>query len=124
MILTNSLLKISDNSGAQVVSCIKVKKQYGKAGKIGSLFVASVKKLRINKQKKNLKKGNIVLAVLIRTRKAQTRKNNLKFSFQTNSAILVNKQLKPISTRILGLLPKELRIEKYMKIISLSVGLL
>jgi large subunit ribosomal protein L14 len=122
--LPNSLLKTSDNSGALVVSCIKIKKQYGKVGKIGSLLVVSIKKLRKNKQKKKLKKGTILLAVLIRTRKEHIRRNNVKFSFFTNSVVLVNKQLKPISTRIIGLLPKELRTDKYMKIISMSSGLL
>jgi large subunit ribosomal protein L14 len=124
MILPNSLLKTSDNSGALVVSCIKIKKQYVKVGKIGSLLVVSIKKLRKNKQKKKLKKGTILLAVLIRTRKEHIRRNNVKFSFFTNSVVLVNKQLKPISTRIIGLLPKELRTDKYMKIISMSSGLL
>ncbi len=87
-------------------------------------MVVSIKKLRKNKQKKKLKKGTILLAVLIRTRKEHIRRNNVKFSFFTNSVVLVNKQLKPISTRIIGLLPKELRTDKYMKIISMSSGLL
>jgi len=124
MILSSSLLKTTDNSGALIVSCIKVKKQHGKVGKIGSLIVVSVKKLRTNKQMKTIKKGSILLAIIVRTKKKKIRKNNLEFLFFTNSVILVNKQLKPISTRIIGLLPKELRTDKYMKIISMSAGLL
>jgi large subunit ribosomal protein L14 len=85
--------------------------------------LVSVKRLRKSGKKKKIRRGSIVLAVLIRTRKKARRKNNLEFFFDVNSVLVVSKQLKPLSTRISGLVPRELRSEKFMKIISMSAGL-
>jgi large subunit ribosomal protein L14 len=123
MIQVKSYLKTADNSGATIVQCIKIRKQYQKLRKIGTLLLVSVKKLRKSKKKNKIRRGSILLAVLIRTKRKTKRKNNLEFFFSTNSVLLVNKQLKPLSTRVLGLVPRELRSEKLMKIVSMSAGL-
>jgi len=123
MIIANSSLKTLDNSGASLVGCIQVKKKYGRVAKIGSLIIVSIKKLRNNTNKKFVRKGNIFLAVLVQTKKKIIRKNNVGLSFFSNSVILVNKQLKPISTRVSGLVSKELKSKKFMKIVSMSVGM-
>jgi large subunit ribosomal protein L14 len=123
MIQVKSYLKTADNSGATVVQCIKIRKQYQRLRKIGMLLLVSVKGLRKSGKEKKIRRGSIVLAVLIRTRKKARRKNNLEFFFDVNSVLVVNKQLKPLSTRISGLVPRELRSEKFMKIISMSAGL-
>jgi len=86
------------------------------------LLLVSVKRLR-KSGKKKIRRGSIVLAVLIRTKRKVRRNNNLEFFFDSNSVLVVNKQLKPLSTRILGLVPRELRSEKFMKIVSMSSGL-
>jgi len=123
MIQVKSYLKTADNSGATVVQCIKIRKQYQRLRKIGMLLLVSVKRLRKSGKKKKIRRGSIVLAVLIRTRKKARRKNNLEFFFDVNSVLVINKQFKPMSTRISGLVPRELRSEKFMKIISMSAGL-
>ena len=126
MIQQESILKVADNSGAKIVKCIKVlggfKKRYAN---LGDVIVVSVQQLR-NKSKKTSKvlKGGVFRALVIRTKKHYKRKDGLSFLLQENSVALINKQGNPIGTRILGPIPKVLKKKKFLKFISLSVGLI
>jgi large subunit ribosomal protein L14 len=124
MIQHQSILKVSDNSGAKQVKCIKVlggfKKKYAS---IGDTIVVSVKKLR-NKQKKNsrVKKKDVYKALIIKTKTKLKKKNGFETLFNENSVVLLNKQNNPIGTRITGFLPKILKKKKFQKFISISTG--
>lgn len=127
MIQPQTILKVSDNSGAKTVKCIKVlngfKKKYAK---LGDYIIVSVQQLR-NKSKKTskVKKGEVYKALVIRTKIPYTRnKTGLKFCFNENSATLINKQGNPLGTRIIGPLSKVLKKKKFQKFISLSAGLI
>jgi large subunit ribosomal protein L14 len=125
MIQQESILKVADNSGAKIVKCIKVlggfKKRYAN---LGDIIVISVQQLR-NKSKKTSKvlKGGVFRALVIRTKNKYKRKDGSLFVLQENAVALINKQGNPIGTRILGPLPKVLKKKKFMKFVSLSVGL-
>ena len=125
MIQQETILKVADNSGAKTVKCIKVlggfKKRYAN---VGDIIVISVQQLR-NKSKKTSKvlKGGVFRALVLRTRKKHTRKDGLSFVLQENAVALINKQGNPIGTRILGPIPKILKKKKFMKFVSLSIGL-
>jgi large subunit ribosomal protein L14 len=103
MIQTESVLDVADNSGAKRVQCIKVlggsHRRYAR-GKV--------------------KKGQVMNAVVVRTRKGVRRPDGSVIRFDTNSAVLLNNNLVPIGTRIFGPVTRELRTEKFMKIISLA----
>ena len=126
MIQQESILKVVDNSGAKTVKCIKVlggfKKRY--AG-LGDIIVVSVQQLR-NKSKKTSKvlKGGVFRALIVRTKNSFNKKDGSFFFLQENSAVLINKQGNPIGTRILGPIPKLLKKKKFLKFVSLSVGLI
>lgn len=118
MIQMQTELEVADNSGAQVVECIKVlggsKRRY--AG-IGDVIVVSVKKA-IPRGK--AKKGDVYKAVVVRTRKGVRRTDGSLIRFDTNAVVLLSAQLQPIGTRIFGPVTRELRGELFMKIISLA----
>ena len=124
MIQHQSILKVSDNSGAKQAKCIKVlggfKKKYAN---IGDIIVVSVKKLR-NKQKKNskVKKKGVYKALIIKTKIKIKKKNGFESLLNENSVVLINKQNNPIGTRITGFLPKILKKKKFQKFISISTG--
>ena len=126
MIQQESILKVADNSGAKTVKCIKVlggfKKRYAN---LGDIIVISVQQLR-NKSKKTSKvlKGGVFRALVIRTRNQYKKKDGSSFLLQENAVALINKQGNPIGTRILGPIPKPLKKKKFMKFVSLSVGLI
>ena len=126
MIQQESLLKVSDNSGAKIVKCIKVlggfKKRYAS---VGDLIIVSVQKLR-NKSKKTSKvlKGGVFRALVLRTRYSIQKKEGSNFFFNENSVALINKQGNPVGTRLLGPVPKTLKKKKFMKFVNLSVGLI
>jgi large subunit ribosomal protein L14 len=126
MIQQQTILKVADNSGAKTVKCIKVlggfKKRYAN---LGDIIVVSVQQLR-NKSKKTSKvlKGGVFRALVIRTKTHYTKKDGSSFLLQENSVTLINKQGNPIGTRILGPIPKALKKKKFMKFVSLSVGLI
>jgi len=126
MIQQETILKVADNSGAKTVKCIKVlggfKKRYAN---LGDVIVVSVRQLR-NKSKKTSKvlKGAVFRALVIRTKNNYKKKDGSLFSLQDNSVVLINKQGNPIGTRILGPIPKILKKKKFMKFVSLSVGLI
>jgi large subunit ribosomal protein L14 len=126
MIQQESILKVADNSGAKTVKCIKVlggfKKRYAN---LGDIIVVSVQQLR-NKSKKTSKvlKGGVFRALVIRTKNQYKKKDGLCYLLQENSVALINKQGTPIGTRILGPVPKSLKKKKFLKFVSISVGLI
>nr|YP_009167307.1 ribosomal protein L14 [Fistulifera solaris]ALG35775.1 ribosomal protein L14 [Fistulifera solaris] len=126
MIQQQTILKVSDNSGAKTVRCIRVlggfRKKYAK---LGDNIIVSVQQLR-NKSKKTskVKKGEVYKALIIRTKVPHKKKDGSQIWFGENSVVLVNKQENPVSTRIIGPLPKLLKKKKFQKFISMSSGLI
>jgi large subunit ribosomal protein L14 len=118
MIQMQTELEVADNSGARRVMCIKVlggsKRRY--AG-IGDIIKVSVKEA-IPQGK--VKKGEVMFAVVVRTRKGVRRNDGSLIRFDTNAAVLLNAQYQPIGTRIFGPVTRELRNERFMRIISLA----
>jgi large subunit ribosomal protein L14 len=118
MIQTQSYLEVADNSGARRVMCIKVlggsKRRYAR---VGDLIKVTVKEA-IPRGK--VKKGQVMTAVAVRTRKGVRRPDGSIIRFDDNAAVLLNNQEAPIGTRIFGPVTRELRGEKFMKIISLA----
>lgn len=118
MIQTTTKLDVADNSGAKRVMCIKVlggsKRKYAS---VGDVIVVSVKEAIPNAK---VKKGDVVKAVVVRTRREVARPDGSYIKFDGNSAVLINKDLEPIGTRIFGPVARELRARKFMKIISLA----
>ena len=118
MIQTPSYLDVADNSGARRVMCIKVlggsKRRYAR---VGDLIKVTVKEA-IPRGK--VKKGQVMTAVVVRTRKGVRRPDGSIIRFDDNAAVLLNNQEAPIGTRIFGPVTRELRGEKFMKIISLA----
>ena len=126
MIQQQTILKVSDNSGAKTVKCIKVLGGFQKKyAFIGDIIVVSIQQLR-NTSKKTSKvlKGTVFRALVIRSKIRYKKKDGSLFSLQNNSVILLNKQGNPIGTRILGPIPKKFKKKKFMKIVSLSTGLI
>ena len=118
MIQTQSYLEVADNSGARRVMCIKVlggsKRRYAR---VGDLIKVTVKEA-IPRGK--VKKGQVITAVVVRTKKGVRRPDGSLIKFDENAAVLLNAQDAPIGTRIFGPVTRELRGEKFMKIMSLA----
>lgn len=118
MIQVESNLEVADNSGAKRVSCIKVlggsKRRY--AG-IGDVIKVTVKDAA---PRGRVKKGDIYHAVVVRTAKGVRRPDGSLVKFDNNAAVLLNNKLEPIGTRIFGPVTRELRSERFMKIVSLA----
>ena len=118
MIQTQSYLEVADNSGARRVMCIKVlggsNRRYAR---VGDLIKVTVKEA-IPRGK--VKKGQVITAVVVRTKKGVRRPDGSLVKFDENAAVLLNNQDAPIGTRIFGPVTRELRGEKFMKIISLA----
>ena len=118
MIQMQSVLGVADNSGAKKVQCIKVlggsKRRY--AG-IGDVIKISVKEAV---PRGRVKKGDVYDAVIVRTRHGVRRADGSVIRFDSNAAVLLNPQHQPVGTRIFGPVTRELRTEKFMKIISLA----
>jgi large subunit ribosomal protein L14 len=118
MIQMRTMLDVADNSGARKVGCIKVlgssKRKYAS---LGDVIVVSVKDAIPNSK---IKKGDVVRAVVVRTKKGIRRIDGSYIKFDDNSAVLINQQNEPIGTRIFGPVARELRAKKFMKIISLA----
>ena len=118
MIQMQTNLEVADNSGAKRVQCIKVLGgSKRKTAGVGDVIVVSVKEAI---PRGRVKKGDIHRAVIVRTRKEIKRADGSAIRFDRNAAVLVNKQLEPIGTRIFGPVVRELRDKKHMKIISLA----
>ncbi len=118
MIQTQSYLDVADNRGARRVMCLKVlggaKRRYAR---VGDLIKVTVKEA-IPRGK--VKKGQVMTAVVVRTKKGVRRPDGSLIKFDDNAAVLLNNQEAPIGTRIFGPVTRELRGEKFMKIISLA----
>jgi large subunit ribosomal protein L14 len=118
MIQMQSVLQIADNSGAKRVQCIKVLGgSHRRYAGIGDVIKVSIKDA-IPRGK--VKKGDVYNAVVVRTAKGVRRKDGSQIRFDNNAAVLLNSKLEPIGTRIFGPVTRELRGERYMKIISLA----
>ena len=109
MIQVRTKLEVADNSGAKKLGCIRVlggsRKRYGT---VGDIIVASVKK------------GEVVKAVIVRTKKEIRRVDGSYVKFDDNSAVIINQHNEPVGTRIFGPVARELRAKKFMKIVSLA----
>ncbi len=118
MIQEYSVLRVADNSGARRVRCFKVlggsRRRYAS---IGDVIVCSV---RDADPHGNVKKGTVVKAVVVRTRKEVRRDDGSYIRFDDNAAVLINAQNEPVGTRIFGAVGRELRARRFMKIISLA----
>jgi large subunit ribosomal protein L14 len=111
-------LDVADNSGARRLQCIKVLGgSHRRYAHIGDIIKVSVKEA-IPRGK--VKKGEVYSAVVVRTRKGVRRSDGSLIRFDGNAAVLLNNQLQPIGTRIFGPVTRELRSERFMKIISLA----
>jgi len=118
MIQMQTNLSVADNSGARRVMCIKVlggsKRKYAS---VGDVIVVSVKEAS---PRGRVKKGDVAKAVVVRTAKDIKRADGSVIRFDGNAAVLVNNNREPIGTRIFGPVPRELRAQNHMKIISLA----
>jgi large subunit ribosomal protein L14 len=118
MIQTQSILDVADNSGARRVMCIKVLGgSHRRYASIGDIIKVSVKEA-IPRGK--VKKGEVLNAVIVRTRKGIRRADGSAIRFDENAVVILNTQMQPIGTRIFGPVTRELRGENFMKIISLA----
>jgi large subunit ribosomal protein L14 len=118
MIQTQSILDVADNSGARRVMCIKVLGgSHRRYAGIGHIIKVSVKEA-IPRGK--VKKGEVLFAVIVRTRKGIRRPDGSSIRFDDNAVVILNAQMQPIGTRIFGPVTRELRGENFMKIISLA----
>ncbi|MDD3303488.1 MAG: 50S ribosomal protein L14 [Clostridia bacterium] len=118
MIQQQSLLKVADNTGAKEIMCIRVLGgSFRKTGNIGDVIVASVKKAAPGGA---VKKGDVVKAVIVRTKKGLRRDDGSYIRFDENAAVLIKDDKTPRGTRIFGPVARELRDNDYMKIISLA----
>ena len=118
MIQMRTILDVADNSGAKSVQCIKViggsRRRY--AG-LGDIIVVAIKEATSGQK---VKKGDTAKAVVVRTRREYMRPDGTYIKFDTNSAVLINKDGEPVGTRIFGPVARELRAKRFMKIISLA----
>ena len=118
MIQTESYLDVADNSGARRVMCIKVLGgSHRRYARVGDIIKVAVKEA-IPRGK--VKKGQVMSAVVVRTRKGLRRQDGSLIKFDDNAAVLLNANLAPIGTRIFGPVTRELRNERFMRIISLA----
>ncbi|ACV25867.1 MAG: 50S ribosomal protein L14 [Kangiella sp.] len=118
MIQMQSMLDVADNSGARRVMCIKVLGgSHRRYANIGDVIKVSVKEA-IPRGK--VKKGDVLNAVVVRTRKGVRRPDGSLIRFDGNAAVILNNNLQPIGTRIFGPVTRELRGDKFMKIVSLA----
>ena len=118
MIQQETYLKVADNTGAKEIKCIRVlggsKRKYGN---IGDVIVASVRKAAPGGQ---VKKGEVVRAVIVRSAKGVRRSDGTYVRFDENAAVLIKEDGNPTGTRIFGPVARELRDKDYMKILSLA----
>ena len=118
MIQPQTRLKVADNSGAKEIMCIRVLGgSFRRDGSIGDVIVASVKTATPGG---TVKKGDVVKAVIVRTRKQYRRPDGTYIRFDDNAAVIINDQKMPRGTRIFGPVARELREKDFMKIVSLA----
>jgi large subunit ribosomal protein L14 len=118
MIQAETKLQVADNSGAKKLYCIRIlggsRRRYAR---IGDVIIVSVKEAIPHAK---VKKGDVMRAVVVRTKKELRRPDGSYIKFDDNSAVLINQSGEPIGTRIFGPVARELRARKFMKIISLA----
>jgi len=118
LIQPTTMLEVADNTGAKRIMCIRVmggsNRRYAS---IGDIIIASVKEAEPNS---NVKKGEVVRAVIVRTRKEVARDDGTVICFDDNAAVLINNQNVPRGTRIFGPVGRELRDRQFMRIVSLA----
>ena len=118
MIQMESYLKVADNTGAKEIHCIRVlggsRRKYGN---IGDVIVASVRKAAPGG---TVKKGDVVKAVIVRTKRGVRRENGIYVRFDENAAVIIKEDRNPKGTRIFGPVARELREKDFMKILSLA----
>lgn len=126
MVQVGTILNVVDNSGARKACCIKVLSGYKKRyAMIGDLIVVSIKNLRTKRKlTSKVKKGEVYKALVVRTISNQKHFSEDSINFFENSIVLLNKQNKFVGTRVFGSLPTSFRFTKYLKLISLSSGLI
>lgn len=118
MVQQESYLRVADNTGAKELKCIRVLGgSFRRYGNIGDVIVASVRKAAPGGQ---VKKGEVVRAVIVRTRKGLRRADGSYVRFDENAAVIIKEDKNPRGTRIFGPVARELREKDYMKILSLA----
>ncbi|HET6278468.1 MAG TPA: 50S ribosomal protein L14 [Candidatus Polarisedimenticolia bacterium] len=118
MIQMRTILEVADNSGAKRISCIHTRgRSINIYSTIGDIITANVKEAI---PEGNVKKGQVVKAVIVRMRRSKRRKDGTHIRFDENAAVLINDSGEPIGTRIFGPVARELREKNFMKIISLA----
>src|SRR5688572_28378567 len=118
MIQMRTILEVADNSGARKISCIHaLGNQVGRVASLGDIITANVKEASPDG---TVKKGDVVKAVIVRTRKEFRRKDGTYIRFDDNAAVLINDQREPIGTRVFGPVSRELRDRAFLKIVSLA----
>ena len=118
MIQMQTMLQVADNSGAKRLFCIGILGgSKGKAAGLGDIVTASVKEAAPDG---NVKKGQVVKAVVVRMRRSHRRRDGSYIRFEENAAVLINAEKEPIGTRVFGPVARELRDKKFMKIVSLA----
>ena len=122
MIQTETMLEIADNSGARKVQCIKVLGgSHRRYAGIGDIIKVTVKEAI---PRGRVRKGQVMDAVVVRTRKGVRRQDGSLIKFDQNAAVLLNANKQPIGTRIFGPVTRELRSERFMRIVSLAPAVL
>ena len=118
MIQPQTRLKVADNSGAKEIMCFRVLGgSFRRTGAVGDIIVASVKSATPGG---NVKKGDVVKAVIVRTRKQYRREDGTYIRFDDNAAVIIKDDMTPVGTRIFGPVARELREKGFMKIVSLA----
>jgi large subunit ribosomal protein L14 len=118
MVQMRTILDVADNSGARKISCIlPLGGSTGLKAALGDVITASVKEASPDS---NIKKGTVVKAVVVRTKKEYRRRDGTYIRFDQNAAVLINDQHEPLGTRVFGPVSRELREKQFLKIISLA----
>ncbi len=118
MIQMRTVLTVADNSGARKIACIQpLGGDVGRGAGLGDVITASVKEASPNAP---VKKGEVVKAVVVRTRREVRRRDGSYIRFDENAAVLIDNQREPLGTRVFGPVARELREKKFIKIVSLA----
>jgi large subunit ribosomal protein L14 len=118
MVKMRTILEVADNSGARRISCILPRGgDAGSRAGLGDIITANVKEAAPDSA---VKKGSVVKAVVVRTRKEHRRKDGTYIRFDQNAAVLINDDGEPVGTRVFGPVARELREKKFLKIVSLA----
>ncbi|MEK7549283.1 MAG: 50S ribosomal protein L14 [Patescibacteria group bacterium] len=118
MIQERSVIKVADNSGAKIIRCFRVLGGTGRRyARTGDIIVASV---QVAEPRKSVKKKDIVKAVIVRTKNSIRRRDGSYVRFDENAAVLINEKKEPISTRVFGPIPRELKEKGFEKIATMA----